>query len=435
MAEAAMSTVSPVAPLPAADRRRAVRVLTTPTGFAPPAAFDARDIHKGQVPCKAYTVLDQGGCGACYAFSSAAAFSARVCRANPAASVSNVVVSPQSLLDCNGGCNGGSVLSTMGSLVGRPAVEQWCDPYAGAQQACGSACGTSNTYAALAGSLRQVGGAGAYGVQQMQLELVRGGPGVVGFMAMSDIFAYSSGVYTPSATAVSVGAPAVSLVGWGVDRGVPYWLCQNSWGAGWGEQGFFRIVRGADACGIESSSGLVVARPLTKAPCSASDCFYLATTRRDCTCQCPFGRTGPKCKTCSLNCRNGASKVDSCTRCECKPGFWGRECEGGYRLSSLASCALDPLSKITVSYSFTATVPPPTQTSFVGIYPLTEVGPFKSLTSAPVCGAKYPSYSKAVNGGLCPSSGSFQLSRPTKPGRFKVVVVPWSPRNALGQQG
>jgi cathepsin B len=296
-------------------------------------------------------------------------------------------------------------------------------------------CGTSNTYGAVAGSVRQVGGAGPHGVRQMQLELVGGGRGVAGFTVMSDLFAYAAGVYSPSAAARPVGRHAVALVGWGVDRGVPYWLCQNSWGAGWGEGGFFRIVRGADAVGIESSAGLVVAKPLLKPLCPASSCSYFSATRRDCTCQCPFGRAGPTCKTCALKCRNGGSLMNFCTRCECPLGTWGKECEGGYRLSSLASCAKDAPSAITVTYAFTATVPPPTQASFVGIYRLGDVNPFSSLASAPVCAAAYPAYNPAVNGGLCPSSGSFQLPRPTAPGQYKVVVVPWSPRNAQGQQG
>ncbi len=88
------------------------------------------------------------------------------------------------------------------------------------------------------------------GVLQMQLELIRGGPGVVSFMVVNDLFAYSKGIYVPSATAAQVGGHAVSLVGWGVENGVPYWICQNSWGAGWGENGFFRIGRGSDVATI-----------------------------------------------------------------------------------------------------------------------------------------------------------------------------------------
>ena len=429
-----------ISPQPSSSRRRATRSLTRtmPTNVAPPAAFDARDIYAGQAPCKAFQVLSQGACGACYAFSSAAAFGARLCRSNPASSVRNVVISPQNLLDCNqGGCAGGDVLVTMASLVTKPAVELWCYPYTGAQQTCGSTCGASNTYAAEPGSVRQVGGAGAYGVQQMQLELLRGGPGVVGFTIMSDLFGYLSGVYSPSATATIVGRHAVSLVGWGEDNGVPYWICQNSWGADWGEGGFFRIVRGADKCGIESSTGLVVVKPLIEPLCPAADCSSVATTLRDCTCRCPEGRSGPTCQDCTLRCRNGGASVDSCTRCECPMGAWGgdQQCNTGFRLSPLASCSMDPPSRITVQYSFTSASPPPTQTSFVGIYSLDETNPFRFAKSAAVCGATYPNYDSTKNGGLCPFLGSFQLSQPTVPGQYKIVVAPFSPRDANGLQG
>jgi cathepsin X len=41
---------------------------------------------------------------------------------------------------------------------------------------------------------------------------------------------------------------AIQLNGWGVeeDTGVKYWVGRNSWGTYWGEEGFFRIVRGGN---------------------------------------------------------------------------------------------------------------------------------------------------------------------------------------------
>lgn len=46
---------------------------------------------------------------------------------------------------------------------------------------------------------------------------------------------------------------AVTIVGFGSDdQGTPYWTVLNSWGADWGEQGFFRVLRGQNAINIET---------------------------------------------------------------------------------------------------------------------------------------------------------------------------------------
>jgi cathepsin B len=53
-----------------------------------------------------------------------------------------------------------------------------------------------------------------------------------------------------------VGGHAVRMLGFGVDysvdpNGVKYWLLANSWNSAWGENGFFRFLRGSNHCGIE----------------------------------------------------------------------------------------------------------------------------------------------------------------------------------------
>jgi len=47
-------------------------------------------------------------------------------------------------------------------------------------------------------------------------------------------------------------AHAVEIVGFGQKGKTPYWIGKNSWGTAWGEDGFFKIIRGIDHRGIES---------------------------------------------------------------------------------------------------------------------------------------------------------------------------------------
>lgn len=109
---------------------------------------------------------------------------------------------------------------------------------------------------------------GSYGKcsqKKMMEELINNGPLVVSFEPDYNFMLYKSGIYhsIDEKTWILKGIPkpewekvdhSVLLVGWGEDDNTleKFWILQNTWGANWGENGFFRIRRGFDEFGIES---------------------------------------------------------------------------------------------------------------------------------------------------------------------------------------
>jgi C1A family cysteine protease len=63
---------------------------------------------------------------------------------------------------------------------------------------------------------------------------------------------YSGGIVKKSSCGSSPNH-AIILVGYGTERGVNYWIGRNSWSADWGDQGYFKIERGSNTCGIAVS--------------------------------------------------------------------------------------------------------------------------------------------------------------------------------------
>lgn len=77
----------------------------------------------------------------------------------------------------------------------------------------------------------------------MQACLSTGTPIVIGFTVYesfeSDSVANTGYVPMPDTKESVVGGHCVLVVGYTVVNGAPVWICRNSWGVGWGDQGYF----------------------------------------------------------------------------------------------------------------------------------------------------------------------------------------------------
>ncbi|KAF9611599.1 hypothetical protein IFM89_033603 [Coptis chinensis] len=76
---------------------------------------------------------------------------------------------------------------------------------------------------------------------------------------------YKSGIFTRPCGSDSIHS--MTIVGYGVDNGIKYWIVKNSWGADWGEDGYIRMEHNvADTkyglCGIAKAA----IYPIKKSP-------------------------------------------------------------------------------------------------------------------------------------------------------------------------
>ncbi len=84
----------------------------------------------------------------------------------------------------------------------------------------------------------------------IQRDMLMNGP-VHAAMNATQLQYYTSGIFSSSDCPTDINH-SITIVGWGIENGVKYWSIKNSWGTDWGENGYFRLKRGVNMCGINT---------------------------------------------------------------------------------------------------------------------------------------------------------------------------------------
>jgi len=203
-------------------------------------------------------VKNQGGCGSCWAFSATETLESSIAKATGKL----LVLAPQQIVSCTpdpnecggkGGCDGATQQLGFNYTISAGISTESSYPYAGVTGTCdqskikpvagitGYVTVSPNNYTALATAVALEGPI-AITVAAGKWQLYSHG-------------VFSGGIFGSCGFELDHG---VQLVGYGSESGKDYWVVRNSWGAGWGEEGFIRIARfgeGKEPCGIDNAPG------------------------------------------------------------------------------------------------------------------------------------------------------------------------------------
>lgn len=89
------------------------------------------------------------------------------------------------------------------------------------------------------------------GEEDMINEIYQRGPITCSVAVTQEFLNYTGGIFEDK-TGAFFQSHVISVYGFGEENGVKFWYARNSWGQGWGENGYFRIIRGVNNLGIES---------------------------------------------------------------------------------------------------------------------------------------------------------------------------------------
>lgn len=204
-------------------------------GLCFPPSWDWRN-HKGHnwmTPAKA-----QMSCGSCWCFAVVSGFESRLKIVNNLPDT-NIDLSEEFFISCDFrdfGCSGGSLDWASQFVVETGVPDEDCFPYIGDVLPCCMSCPDWENRVKKAKAWKTTSYVTEYKLRIME------GPLACWLTPYSDFLYYKDGVYEPIIGEKYVHA--VCLCGWDDEKGA--WLFKNSWGDGWGEEGYGWIYYGEE---------------------------------------------------------------------------------------------------------------------------------------------------------------------------------------------
>jgi hypothetical protein len=212
---------------------------------ANPATFDWRT--KGAVT----PVKNQGQCGSCWAFSATENIESVYFLAGH----SLPTLSPQQIVDCDTtcyGCDGGWPYRAFEYIIGFGGQDSAASyPYTARDGTCKA---TQNNIAATITKYNNV----PSNEHTIQTSLVNVAPLSICVDA-SKWYLYQGGIIMASQCGTQLDH-CVQLVGYDTTGSTPAWLVRNSWGTGWGEQGYLRLQMWSNTCGMDQAVSSAVSK-------------------------------------------------------------------------------------------------------------------------------------------------------------------------------
>lgn len=231
-----------------------------------PSVWDWRNVNGTNYVTKNLNQHIPQYCGSCWAHGSMSALADRIKIARRA-QWPDINLAIQDILNCGasaGTCMGGSAVGAYEYVANHGIPDDTCQVYQAKdlpcsdEHRCVNCIGPPGESHCFPQKNYSVYGVDEYSyiqavsltdyVDTMKAEIYARGPISCGVDA-DPIENYSGGIVVNTESDVN---HIVSVAGWGQEEGHEYWIVRNSWGSYWGENGWFRVITGRNALGIES---------------------------------------------------------------------------------------------------------------------------------------------------------------------------------------